>query len=155
MRKLNLAEWASLAEIIGTTAVVISLLILAYNINRNTVVMQASSENLLYELQFARGRDIVSSPGMALIYSKRKRNEELSEEELERFLWDKLQEVSGWEFAFTRHRDGLFSTQQWEDWDKFFEVSLTNELSKESWSEVRHWYSEDFRSHVDAVYAKK
>ena len=61
MSKLKLTEWAAVSEIIGTVAVVISLLFLAFSVNRNTVVMQASNDNFVYELQFARVRDIVSS----------------------------------------------------------------------------------------------
>jgi hypothetical protein len=65
MRKLNLTEWAAVSEIIGTVAIVISLLFVAYSVNQNTAVMQASNDDFIYELQYARTRDIVSSPGMA------------------------------------------------------------------------------------------
>jgi hypothetical protein len=92
---------------------------------------------------------------MASIYAKRRRNEQLSAEEQERFHWDKLQELGGWELAFNRHRDGVFSTVLWAGWDNYFDVSLTNEFPAESWAEVRGIFSEDFQSHVDAVYAKK
>ncbi len=145
MTILNLTEWAAVAEIIGTAAVVISLLFVAYTVNKNTAVMHASNENFLYEIQFARGRDIVASPGLAAIYAKRRRNEELSEEEQERFHWDKLQDLSSWELAFRRHRDGMFSTEQWEAWDKYFVVSLTGQFPEESWVEVKDWYVEGFK----------
>ena len=155
MRKLNLIEWAAVSEIIGTAAIVISLVFVAYSVNQNTAVLQAANDNFLYETQFARARDIVSSPGMASIYAKRRRNEELSAEEQERFYWDKLQELGGWELAFNRHRDGVFSTVLWEGWDNYYVVEFTNQFPVESWAEARHFYAEDFKSHVDAVYAKK
>jgi hypothetical protein len=126
-----------------------------YSINHNTAVMQASNDNFIYELQFARTRDIVSSPGMASIYVKHNRGEELSEVEQERFYWDKIQELSTWELAFNRHRDGLFSTEQWVAWNHYFEVSFTKQFSADSWAEVRDFYAEDFQSHIDAVYARK
>ena len=155
MSELNLIEWAAVSEIIGTAAIIISLVFVAYSVNQNTVVLQASNDNFLYEIQFARVRDIVSSPGMASIYAKRRRNEQLSPEEQERFHWDKLQELGGWELAFNRHRDGVFSTVLWAGWDNYFDVSLTNEFPAESWAEVRDIFAEDFQSHVDAVYANK
>jgi hypothetical protein len=133
MRKLGLSEWASLAEIVATVAVVISLLFVVISLERNTATMQAINDNFIYELQYARTRDIVSSPGMASIYVKHRNGEELSAEEQERFFWDKMQELSTWELAFNRHRDGLFSTE---------------------WEEVRDFYLEDFQNHVDAVYAR-
>ena len=155
MSELNLIEWAAVSEIIGTAAIIISLVFVAYSVNQNTVVLQASNDNFLYETQFARARNIVSSPGMASIYAKRRRNEQLSAEEQERFHWDKLQELGGWELAFNRHRDGVFSTVLWAGWDNYFDVSLTNEFPAESWAEVRDNFAEDFQNHVDAVYAKK
>ena len=36
MERLKLTEWAALAEIIGTVAIVVSLLFVGYSINRNT-----------------------------------------------------------------------------------------------------------------------
>jgi hypothetical protein len=155
MSKLRLTEWAAVSEIIGTVAVVISLIFLAFSVNKNTAVMQASNDNFVYELQFARVRDIVSSPGMASIYVKLNQNKELSAEEQERFYWDKVQELGTWEVTFIRYRDGVFSTEQWEGWNNYFIASLTNQFSAESWAEVRKWYANDFRSHVDAVYASK
>jgi len=155
MRKLSLTEWAALSEIIGTAAIVFSLVFVTFSINQNTAVMQASSENVLYELQFARVRDIVSNPGVASIYVKRNRNEKLSEEEQLRFHWDKIQELETWNIAFSRHRDGLFSTERWEAWNDYFVVEFTDQFPAESWAEVRNWYPEDFQRHVDAVYAIK
>ena len=155
MRKLSLSDWGSLAEIVATVAVVISLVFVVISLERNTAVMQASNDNFIYELQYARTRDIVSSPGMAAIYVKHRNGEELSAEEQERFFWDKMQELSTWEIAFNRHRDGLFSTQLWEGWNKYFEYSLIPQLSIDTWAEVRNFYAEDFQSHIDAIYAEK
>ena len=155
MQKLSLSDWASLAEIVATIAVVISLIFVVISLERNTAVMQASNDNFIYELQFARTRDIVSSPGMASIYVKHRNGEELSAEEQERFYWDMLQELSTWEVAFNRHRDGLFSTPQWEGWDGYFKASLTDRLPADSWVEIRNFYAEDFQSHIDEVYAEK
>ena len=55
---------------------------------------------------------------MDSIYVKRNRYEELTEEEQERVLWDQMLEVSVWEIAFIRHRDGQFSSIQEEAWNK-------------------------------------
>ena len=155
MRKLGLSDWASLAEIVATVAVVVSLIFVVISLERNTATMQALNDNFIYELQYARTRDIVSSPGMAAIYVKHRNGEELSAEEQERFFWDKMQELSTWEIAFNRHRDGLFSTQHWDGWNNYFEASFIPQFSAERWAEVRDFYAEDFQDHVDAVYAEK
>jgi len=155
VRKLSLSDWGSVAEIVATVAVVISLIFVVISLERNTAVMQASNDNFIYELQYGRVRDIVSSPGMASIYVKHRNGEDLSAEEKERFYWDKMQELSTWELAFNRHRDGLFSTKLWEGWNEYFIVSFKPQFSADAWAKVRDFYAEDFQSHVDAVYAEQ
>ena len=54
-----------------------------------------------------------------------------------------------------RHRDGMFSSEQWVGWNNYYVASLTNQFSAKSWAEVREWYADDFRSHVDSVYVAK
>ena len=155
MADLTLTEWAAIAEIIGMAGVIISLLFVAYSINRNTKEVQTTNDNFIYELQFARTRNIVSSPELAAIYVKVRENKELTEEEKERFFWDKMQELSAWEAAFNRFRSGLLPKKEWEGWNSYYVVAFTVQFPEESWVDVRDWYSADFQSHVDAVYAAK
>jgi len=155
MKKMSLTEWSAVSEIVGTVAVVISLLFVATSINRNTAVMQASNDNFVYELQYGRIREIVGSPGMASIYVKFNQQEEMTAVEEERFYWDTLQELGTWEIAFNRQRDGMFSNEQWEAWDRYLSSVLPNRLSVESWTEIKEWYADDFQGHVDSAYAKK
>ena len=155
MRKLNLTEWAAVTEIIGTAAVVITLVIVSYSIKQNTTVMQASNDNFLYELQYARIINVINSPEMASIYVKRNRNEDLSEEEEERYFWDRLLELLTWEITFVRNRDGLFSPEQWEAWDNYYITGFLNKFPAEYWGKTRDWFGEDFKNHVDAAITKK
>ena len=155
MADLTLTEWAAIAEIIGMAGVIISLLFVAYSINRNTKEVQTTNDKFIYELQFARTRNIVSSPELAAIYVKVPKNKELTEEEKERFFWDKMQELSAWEAAFNRYRSGLFPKYEWDSWNNYYVVAFTAQFPKESWVDVRDWYSVHFQSHVDAVYAAK
>ena len=76
MKKLSLVEWSAVAEIIDTIVIVVSLLFVAYSVNQNTIAVQVTNDNFIYELQYARARDIVSSPGMAEIYVKIRRGAE-------------------------------------------------------------------------------
>lgn len=135
--------------------VIISLLFVAFSINRNTREVQTSNDNFIYELQFARTRDIVSNPDMAAIYVKIRKNEELTEVEQERFFWDKMQELSTWEAAFNRFKSGLFPKYEWEAWNNYYVVAFTAQFPEESWMNVKDWYAVDFQGHVDAVYASK
>ena len=47
MSMLDLSSWAALAEIVATVAVVLSLLLVAYSIKRNTDEMETANSNFL------------------------------------------------------------------------------------------------------------
>ena len=49
MKKRTLNEWASIAEIFSTVAVVISLLTVAYTIDRNTKAISRQGIDALYD----------------------------------------------------------------------------------------------------------
>lgn len=155
MPKLNLKEWAAVSEIIASIGVIVSLLFLAYSVQKNTVQTQAANDNFLYELQYARTRDITANPGVAALYTKLRLGEELTEIENTQLLWDNLQQLGTWEIAFVRHRDGVYSDSRWEAWDMYFRAALPETFAKDHWVEVRHWYEEDFRDYVDSVYAEQ
>ena len=154
MRKLSLTEWAAIAEIVGTAAVVVSLLFVAYSINHNSAVIHSSNEDFLYELQHARLREIISTRELASAYAKQDAGEELTDVEQEMFFWDGVIELSTWEIAFIRQRDGQFSSKQWEAWNQYFIVGFATRFPAKSWARVRDFFSEDFRNHVDAIYAR-
>ena len=72
MKKLTLKEWAPAGEIVGTVAVVISLLFVAFSINRNTDATQASSENILFERHTELANQFMLDPSLAGLMVKRR-----------------------------------------------------------------------------------
>ncbi len=50
MNMLDLSSWAALAEIVATVAVVLSLLLVAYSIKRNTDEMETANSNFFISL---------------------------------------------------------------------------------------------------------
>ena len=155
MKKLDLTGWAAISEIVGTVALVLSLIFVAYTINRNTLVMQTVNDNFVYQIQDERVRDIANNPELASITLKLRNNEELSEVERERMLSQHLREINMWELAHRRYKQGLYSPEQWHAWDGYYEVGFTTVLPEKWWEEVKDWYADDFVKHVDAVYARK
>jgi len=155
MRKFDLKQWASISEIVASVGVIVSILFLAYSINENTEVNQSANDNFIYDLQFARVREISGNVSLAAIYTKLGQDEELSDVEQTQLLWDNLQQLSTWELVFVRHRDGVYANDRWVAWDNYFRLALPNTFPKQDWEEARHWYEKDFQIHVDGVYLDK
>ncbi len=155
MRKRDLVKWAAISDILETAAVVVSLLFVAYSVNRNSAVLQAANDNFAYQIQDQRVGDIANNAELAAIDLKVRNNEEISEIEKHRILSQHLRELNMWELSYVRYNQGLYSAEQWYNWNGYYEIGLTAALPKEWWVEVKPWYQDDFAKHVDAAYAKK
>jgi hypothetical protein len=153
MAKRNLAEWAAVSEIIGTLAVVISLLFVAFNVSQNTRVMQAANDNFLYETQDEILNTVVENSEFASIYLRHLNDGELTAVEEFRARQQGIRDLFMWELAYIRYQEGLFAQDQWYAWNKSYSIQFLSEFPSEWWEGSRSWLRDDFVAHVDAVYA--
>jgi len=151
MKKLDLTDWAAISEIIGTAAVVISLVLVVHSINSNTDAMQVTNENFLYELTDSSLESIVSNPEIAAIFLKDKQNLELSEYEnlIANFHFMRL--MNRWNLAFDRHQDGMFATDKWEAWNENYVSVVDEDYLRKWWATNRAGYGGAFAAHIDSV----
>ncbi len=152
MKKLTLTEWAAVGELIATVGVVISLLFVAYSINRNTEVNQASTENLIFEQHAQLANLIMADPSLAKILAKM-RTDDQDLDQVEAVRWEKyyMNMLDIWAMAYMRHGDDLLSDQQWHAWDSYFTELFTNggeKLSRQRWEQLGYGYDQGFHEHV-------
>jgi hypothetical protein len=153
MRKLNLSRWAAISEIVATAVVVVSLLLVAYNIKQNTDEMEIANSNFLYQLDEQITGDLSGNERLASIFIKVAQNEALSDTEKFQYVYVWHRYLSVWEIAWTQYRSGSLSSIDWRDWDLYLTESLTGSLPEEWWIEIRLNYKPEFVEHVDAKYA--
>jgi hypothetical protein len=152
MKKLGLTEWAAIGELIATLGVVISLLFVAYSINRNTEVNQASTENLIFEQHAELANLVMADPSLANILAKmRDSTPELTP--VEAIRWEKYQMnlLDIWAMAYMRHRDDLLSGDQWKAWDGYFSKLFKDggeKLSRLRWEQLEYGYDHEFWEHM-------
>ena len=155
MKKLTLTEWAATGEIVGTIAVVISLLFVAYSINRNTDATQASSENILFERHTDLANQFMLDPTLAELMVKRRHGDaELTEVEVIRWEKYELNMLDIWALAHSRYQRGLLSEAQWQTWDEYFTHMFSDEaeaISKTRWEELHYGFDQEFWQYVGAV----
>jgi len=152
VKKLTLSEWAATGEIVGTIAVVISLLFVAYSINRNTDATQASSENILFERHTELANQFMIDATLAELMVKR-RNGNADLTEVESIRWEKyeLNMLDIWALAHNRYQRELLSEDQWVTWDRYFTHMFSNEgeaISKTRWEELQYGFDTQFWRHV-------
>jgi len=151
MRKLTLSEWAQVGELVAAAAVIISLLLVVYSLERNTAALQGGTENLLFESHTALAGQMVSDPSLVEIRIKLRQGQGLSEVEAVR--WDTYQSLmlDIWAMAYMRREDGLLSERNWQSWDLFFSDQFRNSdlrLSEQRWQELVDGFDRGFWGHV-------
>ena len=157
MRKLELTEWAAVGELIGTIAVVASLLFVVYSLNQNTNAIHGSTENVLFERHADLASQFISDPTMAAILVKRRSGGTLTE--IEAVRWEKyeLNLLDIWALAYIRYGRDLLSDDQWNAWDVYFTDLFSDggeKISKQRWVELERGFDHDFWQHVnDALFA--
>jgi hypothetical protein len=155
VKKLTLTDWAAAGEIVGTIAVVISLLFVGYSINRNTEAIQASSENILFERHTDLANHFMTNPSLAeIMFIQRTGDGDLSESDLIRWEKYELNMLDLWALAHSRYARQLLSADQWLTWDRYFTHMFSNEavaISKSRWEELQYGFDTDFWEHVGVV----
>ncbi len=154
MKKLTLTEWAAAGEIVGTVAVVISLLVVAYSIDRNTAATHASNENILFERHAELANQFMLDPTLAEILVKR-RNGDADLSDVEAVRWEKyeLNLLDIWAMAYNRFKRELLAENQWVAWDTYFTHMFSTggeAISKSRWEDLHFGFDKDFWEHVGA-----
>jgi hypothetical protein len=152
MRRLTISEWAAIGEIIGTGAVIVSLIFVVYSVNQNTAAVQGSTENLIFERHSDLTNQFMSDASLAAILVKM-RNKDHDLTEIEAIRWEKYQLnlLDVWALAFNRHRSDQLGDDDWEAWNRYFIHTFSHgreKLSESRWKELRYGYAEEFWNHV-------
>jgi len=154
MSMLDLSGWAALAEIVATVAVVLSLLLVAYSIKRNTDEMETANSNFLYQLDAQIAGDLSRDVRLATMLLKMEQKEALTDVEKIQYVAYKERHLGLLEIAWTQYKSGSLSIVDWRDWDKYLSNYVTDGLPKEWWIECRSRYKPEFADHVDSKYAE-
>jgi hypothetical protein len=153
MKKLSLAEWASIGELMATLAVFVSLVFVVLSINQNTSAIQGSTENILFERSAEAHQLVLSDATLAAILAKKEEDPaaELDGADAMRFLKWQLLHLDIWAMAYNRHERELLGTDEWEAWDQYF-VQLfsakAERVSRDQWSSLAFGFDADFWEHV-------
>lgn len=154
MRKLTLQDCAAIAEIVGTVAVVVSLIFVIQGLNQNTKALQVANLNQIYDRTDKLNGDIVSSPELAsLVVEKVFGVKGLNADEAQ-FAISMRRELNQWEQFYFWNRDGVIDDDDWSDWDAYYAEFFSEHFPKEWWDGIRKFYYVEFASRVDHIYER-
>lgn len=157
MRKLTLAEWGNIAEVIGALAVVASLLYVGYEIHRNTKVGLAANRQAIAD----RAQELALYSGEIginrLIFNENVNNTELTEAELNRLAAYVGALLRTTEEAFLLYRDGLLDEEYWATRAGVALTILRSRQARAFYTQTSEagFYTSDFVAWMDKAIAEK
>ena len=156
MQKLNLSQWASVAEIGGTVAVVISLLLVVISLDRNTAALSAENTDDLYDALRQIELVVLNNFELADISVRGAANpDSLSEAETEIYKMWATMYLDLWERTLIRENAGLILPGTLEGWDEWYGEWVIRHLTYEMWKDLEwNWTEGSLRKKVEALYVK-
>jgi len=148
---MTLEEWAAIADVVGAIAVVVSLLILAHSINRNTAALETDAEKeLLDAWRMAVQMPFYTNERLAEIQLKVHTGGQLSPVEAK--MWENSLRAlfDTWAQFYGAYENGVVSKQKWEGWNTAILTLWEREHMGEFWDEMGwHWAATGFGGHIN------
>ncbi len=136
MKKLTLGEWASLAEVVASVAVVASLLFVGQSIERNSSEVRAAHLNDIYDASREIDLAVAADPEWSRIVEQGRNGASLSP--VEQFRYDAylVSTIDVWDQMMERRLDGLIAQAAIEAWDRYYVRWLQRHVTETDWARI-------------------
>jgi hypothetical protein len=146
----KISDWASVAEIIGTVAVVVSLVFVVRSIDQNTKAIEAAEANHIWQAWRETAQlPVINNASFAVIRAKVLNAQPLSD--VEQIQWDTYMaaQIDIWAQLYDLRSSDLISQDLWDYWDSGF-VQAWDVERQNTWQRIRDAYSPDFQAHIES-----
>lgn len=126
MPKVSLGEWASIAEVIGAVAIVISLIYVGLEINQNTTEVRESNRQELVNRSFHATGRVATNPSLATAFQKVSAGDELDPVEELQYTFFVRSMIYDIQEAFLLHKEGRLSEEYWRTRVNIFTSYMQN-----------------------------
>ena len=155
MNKTKLAAIVSVAEIISSLAIVVSLIYVAYEFRRTDTLTNRDVENIIYNRMLQMDQLIIENPDLAEIIIKAANDSsKILPAEEKRYLAFEHIFYDGWESAWYYYQEDVLDKKFWDSWNSWF----TDEAKRRpalGWQGNRKNYSGAFLAYVDRILKDK
>ena len=155
MKKPKLDIVVSIAEIISSLAIVVSLFYIVNEFQRSNTLTNRDVENILYDRMLEMDRLIIGNADLAkLVLKASKNSEELEPDEQLRYLAFEHIFYDTWESAWYYHSEGTLEEQNWNSWNSWFISEIQNKPLL-SWEGNRKNADGKFLDYIDNIFKEK
>ncbi len=152
MTKLNLADWANVAEIGAATGVVISLIFVGLELRSNTEATEAATREAVLQvgIEFLALR--IDSSVLASAHSKGRIGEELSPPEEYQLEHEQFINFIGFAHSHYLYQHGFLDVDKWSRHKQVVEDMIKfNRHSQIMWASKHDFFTPEFQELVDSL----
>jgi len=149
MKKPSLEMIASIASIISSITLIISIIILINEYRSSQLVNEKAIENLIYDRMLELDRLIIETPDLGdVIHKAASNSEDLTESETLRYLAFEHIFYDSWETLWVGFQDGIVSEGTWLDWNEWF-IRAHQKKPSLAWKGNLDNFSDDFLRYME------
>jgi hypothetical protein len=150
---VKLSEWASIAEIAGAVAVVVSLVYVGAEISQNTAAVKASTQQAMIDYGREQSEILVTDARLANVVSRGEEDPgSLTPHERRQFYEFTTWRLSMWELSFLNAEAGLVDQEMWRAWDGYYRLLVSDRPGYRTfWKDTRPQWDARFMAHIDAI----
>ena len=155
MKKPNLNTVVSIAEIVSSVAIVISLLYAVNEFQRSNTLTNRDVENIIYNRMLDMDHLVIENSDIAGLILKASDNPQklTREEKLKYWAFEHIF-YDSWESAWYYYHEGILGKENWNSWNNWF-ISETKKKPYLSWEGNRKNYSGNFQEYLDNLFKEK
>ena len=148
---MKLERWALVSEIVGSVAVVVTLIILLVEVRGNTAAIQAATYNNVVNSITTTLNDRGTDADVARVWLAGNAGEPLEPLDQERYESLVGANMRRFENAFYQYQIGGIEDSQWEPIENIVASLMSSPGHRRWWSNARSVYSADFQDLVDSL----
>jgi hypothetical protein len=150
VKKLSLTEWGSIAEIVATIGLVISLIFVGLQINQNTNATSAAAAQAVHGGFSGWYASLQGDPELLAISIKGMRDySTLSEVERAQYIALFMIFSLNTQDAFNKWRDGALAPELWRGWEVVAEIFYASPGGKSFWDERGYMFGDSYQHYVE------
>lgn len=148
---MNWDAVGALAELVGATGVIASLIFVGFQVRQNTRSVRAATYDSLVRSNGQWLDSIIQDAHLASGFEHVVESwDTVDEADRPRLMYLMTQLFRHWENAFFQHRQGTLETTLWETWEAII-LSYFHQPGVQQWWQLRrHAYSLEFRDFLEA-----
>jgi hypothetical protein len=147
---MSLEDLGNIGEFVAAVGVIVSLIYLAVQIQRNTASVRTSTQQQLATVFSTLNMTMGSSPDAARVYLQGLQDsDELDDDEIDRFTLMFQSAIRLYENAFYQRQAGALDDQAWFGWVQSMKLALGSPGSRAWWKQRRFLFHDEFCRFVE------